>query len=139
MKTRHERVLEVYEPRKGGAPVDPNTTKRGFVEAVVDLGDGEAPDPKVLDSLEAFHELRFCAEFVVLPKMRRKGWYAHVIFDVAQFRAVDKVVAFSSNYYTMATSLEEWPTWALGDLGYRAHVFMGVGEAEERLVGPRPA
>lgn len=128
-----EDVAVVYASRtRDDVPaVRAETIKRGFSEAVIDLGSGNEPDPVAFKALEALQILGLCNGVAVVPKVGEPGLYAHVIFDPVQFVALDRVIAFSTNEKTSAVAFEDFPPWSLRD-GGRAHVFMGVGDSEEK-------
>lgn len=127
------KIKEVYADTLTPKEPPQDVYKRGFSEAIVDLGDGDEPDVKLLDALEGFQILRAVGGFTVMPKQGAPGFYAHVLFDSPErYAALDRVIAFSDHISTKAVALEQFPEWALTKEGSRAHVFFGVGDSEEK-------
>jgi len=136
------KIKAVYADTLAPKEVPQDVYKRGFSEAIVDLGDGDEPDVKLLDALEGFQLLQTVGGFTVLPKQGAPGFYAHVLFtSPVHYAALDRVIAFSDHISTKAVSFENFPEWALTKEGSRAHVFMGVGDVEEKkpvVLEPEP-
>jgi len=130
-RTALQRVVDEAFPRKEIPDDVGDVTDNAPVEVVLDLGMGDEEAVKLVVALRAARVLgQGVAGLVVLPKQREKGLYAHALFTgriaFEKFRATYDVTG-----KFVATSVKGWPLFAQNVEGGRAHMFSGIGDAEE--------